>query len=248
MERFPNDKQAPYPSRGRLAGVKMGLGRPPTPNLGVRARKQAWRWGPVWKGHALLLRARRSEFRFPLTEAPGRPTRWNGLDLDWRASEVAAQRRHKQEPAVVAEPVEDSRRGPRAGGDERGPQRSMLPRQPARCACGCLGKSGGDFPGCGRCRQRTRRHRRAGPAAHRARSQKVTVESTSDYWRIWYYLMEAAGLDVQLVNSRDVKNVPGRPKTDLFTELPGRCRRGCVPYRARLARFATRDQRCGCAA
>jgi transposase len=44
--------------------------------------------------------------------------------------------------------------------------------------------------------------------------EKVTVESTSDYWRIWYYLLEAAGLDVQLVNARDVKNVPGRPKTD----------------------------------
>ena len=43
---------------------------------------------------------------------------------------------------------------------------------------------------------------------------KVTVESTSDYWRIWFYLLEAAGLDVQLVNARDVKNVPGRPKTD----------------------------------
>ena len=33
-------------------------------------------------------------------------------------------------------------------------------------------------------------------------------------WRIWYYLLEDAGLDVQLVNSRDVRNVPGRPKTD----------------------------------
>ncbi len=43
---------------------------------------------------------------------------------------------------------------------------------------------------------------------------KVTIESTSDYWRIWFYLLEAAGLDVQLVNARDVKNVPGRPKTD----------------------------------
>jgi transposase len=42
----------------------------------------------------------------------------------------------------------------------------------------------------------------------------VTVESTSDYWRIWFYLLEARGLDVQLVNARDVKNVPGRPKTD----------------------------------
>ena len=44
--------------------------------------------------------------------------------------------------------------------------------------------------------------------------EKVTVESTSDYWRIWYYLLEAAGLDVQLVNAREVKNVPGRAKTD----------------------------------
>ena len=44
--------------------------------------------------------------------------------------------------------------------------------------------------------------------------EKLTVESTSDYWRIWYYLLEDEGLDVQLVNSRDVKNVPGRPKTD----------------------------------
>ena len=46
------------------------------------------------------------------------------------------------------------------------------------------------------------------------RIEKVTVESTSDYWRIWYYLLEAAGLSVQLVNARDVKNVPGRSKTD----------------------------------
>ena len=44
--------------------------------------------------------------------------------------------------------------------------------------------------------------------------QKVTVESTSDYWRIWFYLLESQGLDVQLVNARDVKNVPGRPETD----------------------------------
>ncbi len=48
----------------------------------------------------------------------------------------------------------------------------------------------------------------------RLRIEKVTVESTSDYWRIWYYLLEDQGLDVQLVNARDVKNVPGRPKTD----------------------------------
>jgi transposase len=44
--------------------------------------------------------------------------------------------------------------------------------------------------------------------------EKATVESTSDYWRPYFYLLQAAGLSVQLVNARDVKNVPGRPKTD----------------------------------
>src|SRR6266496_4106333 len=44
--------------------------------------------------------------------------------------------------------------------------------------------------------------------------EKVTVESTSDYWRGFFYLLEAAGLGVQLANAREVKNVPGRPKTD----------------------------------
>ncbi|HEX9034460.1 MAG TPA: IS110 family transposase [Streptosporangiaceae bacterium] len=46
------------------------------------------------------------------------------------------------------------------------------------------------------------------------RVEKVTLEATSDYWRIWFYLLESAGLDVQLVNARDVKAAPGRPKTD----------------------------------
>jgi transposase len=44
--------------------------------------------------------------------------------------------------------------------------------------------------------------------------EKVTLESTPDYWRIWFYLFEAAGLDVQLVNASQARNVPGRPKTD----------------------------------
>ena len=44
--------------------------------------------------------------------------------------------------------------------------------------------------------------------------QRLVIESTSDYWRIWYYLAEAAGLHVWLVNARDAKHLPGRPKTD----------------------------------
>jgi hypothetical protein len=49
----------------------------------------------------------------------------------------------------------------------------------------------------------------------------VTLESTSDYWRIWFFVLEMCGLAVQLVNAAQAKNLPGRPKTDLLTELPG---------------------------
>jgi transposase len=44
--------------------------------------------------------------------------------------------------------------------------------------------------------------------------EKVTLESTSDYWRIWYYVLEAAGLDVQLVSASQARQLSGRPKTD----------------------------------
>jgi transposase len=42
----------------------------------------------------------------------------------------------------------------------------------------------------------------------------VTLESTSDYWRIWFFVLEACGLVVQLVNAAQAKALPGRPKTD----------------------------------
>jgi transposase len=44
--------------------------------------------------------------------------------------------------------------------------------------------------------------------------ERVVLESTSDYWRPFFYLLEAAGLKVWLINARDVKQVTGRPKTD----------------------------------
>lgn len=44
--------------------------------------------------------------------------------------------------------------------------------------------------------------------------QKVTLESTSDYWRVWFYVLEEAGLDVQLVNASQARQLTGRPKTD----------------------------------
>ncbi len=42
----------------------------------------------------------------------------------------------------------------------------------------------------------------------------VVMEATSDYWRCWYYLLEAAGLSVQLVNPSHARQLAGRPKTD----------------------------------
>ncbi len=47
-----------------------------------------------------------------------------------------------------------------------------------------------------------------------AEIERVVIESTSDYWRPFFYLLEARGLVVWLVNARDAKQVPGRPKTD----------------------------------
>jgi transposase len=44
--------------------------------------------------------------------------------------------------------------------------------------------------------------------------QLVSMESTSDYWRAWFAVLEEAGLAVQLVNSSQARNLPGRPKTD----------------------------------
>jgi transposase len=44
--------------------------------------------------------------------------------------------------------------------------------------------------------------------------RRVVMESTSDYWRPVFYVLEASGLDPWLVNARSVKHLPGRPKTD----------------------------------
>jgi transposase len=43
---------------------------------------------------------------------------------------------------------------------------------------------------------------------------RVVMEATSDYWRPVFYLLEAAGFETWLVNAKDVKHLPGRPKTD----------------------------------
>jgi transposase len=43
---------------------------------------------------------------------------------------------------------------------------------------------------------------------------RVVMEATSDYWKPVFYLLEAAGFEPWLVNAKDVKHLPGRPKTD----------------------------------
>jgi len=46
--------------------------------------------------------------------------------------------------------------------------------------------------------------------------RRVVMAATSDYWKPVFYLLEAHGLDPWLVNARDVKHLPGRPKTDVL--------------------------------
>src|SRR5262245_7638805 len=43
---------------------------------------------------------------------------------------------------------------------------------------------------------------------------RVVMEATSDYWKPVFYVLEAAGLETWLVNAKDIKHLPSRPKTD----------------------------------
>ena len=81
----------------------------------------------------------------------------------------------------------------------------------------------------------------------RCQVQMVTLESTSDYWRIWYYALEAIGLTVQLVSASQAKNLKGRPKTDPLTELPDvfAAQAGC-PSRRPITEMSTMPESPGC--
>ena len=71
--------------------------------------------------------------------------------------------------------------------------------------------------------------------------QMVPVEATSDHWRIWFAVLEEAGLAVQLARNR-----PGRPKTDKedarrvawLTEM-GMLRSSFVPPRTPTPSYAS---------
>jgi transposase len=43
--------------------------------------------------------------------------------------------------------------------------------------------------------------------------EMVTPESTAGYWRIWCYVLESAGLAVQLVTASQARQLSGRPET-----------------------------------
>ena len=89
----------------------------------------------------------------------------------------------------------------------------------------------------------------------------VAMESTSDYWKPVFYLLEAEGLSCWLLNATHVKHLPGRPKTDRLDAVwlakvvePGMCRpslvhpqpirqlRDVVRYRRSLVRDQTREK------
>ena len=77
---------------------------------------------------------------------------------------------------------------------------------------------------------------------------RVVMEATSDYWKPPFYLLEAHGFEVWLVNAKDVKHLPGRPKTDGSTRCgcarspSGRCcgPASCRPPPIRRLRDLTR--------
>ena len=82
----------------------------------------------------------------------------------------------------------------------------------------------------------------------RGQVQMVTLESTSDYWRVWYYVLESIGLAVQLVSASQAKNLKGRPKTDPLTELPGGVPQVGGRMGILVATVADHDHRGRCAA
>ena len=77
---------------------------------------------------------------------------------------------------------------------------------------------------------------------------KIGMEATGDYWKPVYFLLERQGFSCELYHAGQVKALPGRPKTDLLTELTDRSFGWFVRSLVILARFRPRDQRRGYAA
>jgi transposase len=70
---------------------------------------------------------------------------------------------------------------------------------------------------------------------------RVVMEATSDYWKPPFYLLEACGFEVWLVNAKDVNTYPDARRATSSTRsgyaksLNGRC---CGPASCRRHRYA----------
>src|SRR6266511_909407 len=173
--------------------------------LGREAVESVWRRGLDLDRSRTVLGARGSDFRFPDRGPRAALCVWPTVKVRRRSGDAGA----------AGDPRRSARADRRAGGRGRcgQGQRHGLHAGAAPLPAGQAPHQG---VGGGGDHRRDHRARRAlgGPGVEKVTVEKVTVESTSDYWRAFLYLLEAAGLEVQLVNARDVKNVPGRPKTD----------------------------------
>jgi len=72
--------------------------------------------------------------------------------------------------------------------------------------------------------------------------ERVVLESTSDYWRIWFYLLEAAGLTVWLVNAAMSSTPRAGPRAT--NSMPSGCANStngacCGPRSSRRLRSGT---------
>src|SRR5215470_725467 len=166
-------------------------------------------------GWVLSLRARRSDSAFPFVSSPGQPRHvvsGKGGPAMAGKSGARASAASGQRAGLTGGPVE-------------------VTDEPAGVISGAaaIDVAKGSGMVCTRVPQEAGRHRRiqrvwqvsaryAGVVALMgglvsAGIQRLVIESTSGYWRIWYYLAGAAGLRVWLVSARDVTHLPGRPKT-----------------------------------
>ena len=74
---------------------------------------------------------------------------------------------------------------------------------------------------------------------------KIGMEGTGDYWKPVFFVLESRGFDCDLYNAAQVKALPGRPKTDLLTELRGEVPQVSVRVVGRMATFPDHDHRRG---
>ena len=147
-------------------------------------------------GASVSLRARGSDSAYPV-----RPLRATVLLLD---------RRHRVRRRKCSRKTSRSRRS------SRGSRRwtSVRPSWCAACGCPHEARPGRRLQEVTTYSTMTRSLLRLADRLAELGVTRVVMEATSDYWKPVYYLLEAHGFETWLVNARDVKHLPGRPKTD----------------------------------